>query len=78
MHQATISDNEWYSEWQRVTMNDNEWYKECQRVVKWVRTNDNEWQCVVISANPLFFEQERNPKENPLNVGKDLEEDLLN
>ena len=77
---GTTSDNEWYNEWQRVvqrvTTNDNEW----QRVVQRVTTSDNEWQWVVILANFLFFREEitnRHPKENPLNLEEDLEEDLL-
>ena len=51
----TRSDNEWYSEWQRVvqrmttsdTASDNEWYNEWQRVTKSGKTSDNEWQQVV-------------------------------
>ena len=38
-------------------------------------TSGNAWLFRLIL---FFLEQERNPKENPLNVGKDLEEDLLN
>ena len=39
-------------------------------------TSDNEWLFRLIFF--FFFEQDRKPKENPLNLGKDLEEDLLN
>ena len=72
------------NEWQRVTTNNNKWYneqyKEWQRVVQRMITSDNEWQWVVILANFLFFREEitnRHPKENPLNLEEDLEEDLL-
>ena len=74
---VTTSDNEW----QRVTMNENEWHNKWHRVVKLVTTSDNEWQSVVVLANFLFSREEptnRHPKENPLNIEEDLEEDLLN
>ena len=72
MQRVTTCGNKWY----------NEWYNEWQRVVQRVATSDNEWQWMVISANFLFFFREestnRHPKENPLNLEEDLEEDLLN
>ena len=51
----TTSENEWYSEWQRVvqrvttsdTTSDNEW----QRVVQWVTKSDNKWQWVTGSES---------------------------
>ena len=78
---VTTNDNEWYNEWQRVvqrvttssTTSDKEWQR--------MTTSDKEWQWVIISANFLFFREEptnRHPKENPLNLEEDLEEDLLN
>ena len=65
----TASDNEWYSEWQRVTTSDNEW----QQVVQRVATDENEWQRVTISANFSFFPIREEPttrhsKENSLNI----------
>ena len=50
-----------------------------QRVVQRVTTNDDEWLFRPIF---FFFSREdsinRHPKENPLNLEKDFEEDLLN
>ena len=45
----------------------------------WVRTNDNQWQRVAISANSSFFRireesTTKHPKKNPLNLKEDLEE----
>ena len=52
-----------------MTKSDNEWQR--------VTTNDNEWLFW-----PIFiFRDEptkKYPKENPLNLQEDLEEDLLN
>ena len=62
------------------TTSGSEWQRVVQRVVQRVTTSDNEWQWVVILANFLFFREEitnRHPKENPLNLEEDLEEDLL-
>ena len=59
----------------------DEWYIELQQVTANGTASDNEWHGVFISANFLFFRQEptnRHPKENPLNLEEDLEEDLLN
>ena len=49
-----------------------------QRVVQRVTTNDDEWL-----FRPIFFffredSTNRHPKENPLNLEEDFEEDLLN
>ena len=52
-----------------------------QQVTTSATTSDNEWQRVVILANiPFFLEEPTNghPKENPLNLEEDFEEDLLN
>ena len=73
----TSNDNEWYNEWQQVTVNGNEWYNEWYNERQRMTTSDNDWQWVVISANFLFF-FERHPKDNPLNLEEDFEEDLLN
>ena len=57
------------------TTSDSEWYNEWQLVT----TNDNEWLFQPIFF--FFFREEstnRHPKENPLNLEEDLEEDLLN
>ena len=73
----TSNDNVWYNEWQQVTVNGNEWYNDWYNEWQRMTTSDNEWQWVVISVNFLFF-FERHPKENPLNLEEDFEEDLLN
>ena len=66
----TSNDNVWYNEWQQVTVNGNEWYND------WY----NEWQRMTMSGyfGQFSFFFERHPKENPLNLEEDFEEDLLN
>ena len=67
----TTCDNEWCNEWY------NEWYKEWYNEWQLVTTTDNEWLFHFL----FFFREEstnRHPKENPLNLEEDLEEDLLN
>ena len=56
------------------TPSDNDWYSEWQ----WMSTSDNEQRRVV-----PFFQKRKGPttmqpKENPLNLGEDLEGVLLN
>ena len=71
------------NEWQQVATND-EWYNEWQRVVQRVETGDNEWQRMTISGCfdqfPFCGEEptNRHPKENPLHLEVELEEDILN
>ena len=63
---STTSDKEWYNKWQRVT------------------TDNNVRQRITMSGYfgqfPFFWEEStnRHPKENPLTLEEDLEEDLLN
>ena len=76
---------EWHIEWQRaaqqVAMSDNEW----QQVVQQVTTNNNEWQRITMSGYFgqffIFFREystNSHPKENPLRLEENFEEDLLN
>ena len=60
------------------TSSDNEWYNKWQRVPQRVTTNDKEWLFWLIFF--FFLEEPTNghPKENPLNLEEDFEEDLLN
>ena len=79
----TMSGNEWQRVVQRVTTSgitsDNDWQRMSKSDNEWQRvtTNDNEWLFW-----PIFIFREeptkRHPKENPLNLQEDLEEDLLN
>ena len=59
VHGVTMSDNEWYNEWQQMTTSDNKWYNEWQRVVQRVTTNDNEWQRVTTSGTTNDNEWQR-------------------
>ena len=55
------------------TTSDNDWQR--------MTATDNEGKWVVVSANFFFFREEpsnKHPKENPLNLEEDREEDLLN
>ena len=83
--------NEWQRVLERMTTSYSEWQWVAQRVItsvktsynKWQRmiASDMEWQWVVISTNFLFFGEEpsnRHPKENPLNLDEDLEEEPFN
>ena len=77
---GTLSDNEWYNEWQRMATSDNEWQRAVQRVTTSGTTSDYEWQRVTISANFPFFQireepTTKHPMENSLK--RTLEEDLL-
>ena len=58
----------------------DEWYIEWERVVQRVTTNDNEWLFWLIFFVFRIREEPsiRHPKENPLNLEEDLEEDLRN
>ena len=65
-----------------MTTNDNEWYNEWQQVVQRMRTSDNEWQRVTISANFSFFQirekpTTKHPKENSLIIEEDLWKRLI-
>ena len=74
---GTLSDNDWYNEWQWMTMtgttSDTEW----QWVVQWMTTSNNEWQQKTISANLSFLQMReepttKHPNENSLNLEEDL------
>ena len=52
------NDNEWHNEWQQVTTSDNKWKllkqmtmsdSEWQGVVKWMKTNENKKNKVILS-----------------------------
>ena len=48
--QVTMSDNEWYNEWQWMKMSDK-WYNKWQQVAQRVRASDNKWERVIPNDN---------------------------